>query len=127
MNQKMIDTLFSITIEIHENRWFGERTDPKKREDVQAWVAKQIAEIHGIYTIPSGASWGVITTKEKFDEYWKPIVKCHPKKCTVNEKQFHFAPSEYRAECGYYYGIIYPTMEKCPQCGGKLDYSGCDE
>lgn len=71
MTQKNIDAIFSIAITIHEDKWFGKREDKKDREEVQRWVAMQLAESEQIYTIPCGASWGVITTEEKFNEYWQ--------------------------------------------------------
>jgi hypothetical protein len=70
MTQDEINMLYSITIIIHENEWFGKRKKPRNREEVQEWVAKQLAECQNIYTTPCGMSWGVLTTKEHFDEYW---------------------------------------------------------
>ncbi|MFW6247111.1 MAG: hypothetical protein ACOC22_02985 [bacterium] len=71
MTQKELDTLFEITITIHEDQWFGKRKNPRSREEVQEWVTKQLAESQGIYTIPCGMSWGALTTKQRFDEYWR--------------------------------------------------------
>lgn len=69
MTQNELNTIFSITISIHENKFFGNdsRID---REIVQEWVAKQIAISLEIFTIPIGSSWGVITTEDKYKEYW---------------------------------------------------------
>jgi hypothetical protein len=66
MTQKELDVLFSLTISIHEHEWFNKRN----RDQVQEWVAKQLAESLGIFTIPIGMSWGSTVSKEHFDEYW---------------------------------------------------------
>lgn len=71
MTQEEVNTLFNITILIHENEWFGKREKPRDREEVQKWVAEQLALSLNVYTVPSGMSWGVLTTKEHFEEYWK--------------------------------------------------------
>lgn len=71
MTQKEIDTLFNITILIHESKWFGERNNPKDRDQVQQWVAERLANTLEIYTIPCGMSWGVKVDKDLYDEYWK--------------------------------------------------------
>lgn len=72
MTQKQINTLYHITILIHEDEWFGKRVEKTKRDrqEVQEWVAKTLAESMGIYTVPSGSSWGVLTTEDRFREYW---------------------------------------------------------
>ena len=70
MDQKQIDTLFNLTILIHEHEWFGKRKKPRDREEVQEWVAKKLASTMSIYTIPMGMSWGVLTDKENFNKYW---------------------------------------------------------
>ena len=70
MTQKEIDVLFELTLTVHEKNWFGKRKDKRDRDEVQEWVAKQLANSLGIYTIPCGASWGVLTTEENFDVYW---------------------------------------------------------
>lgn len=70
MTQEEINVLYNITIVIHEHEWFGKRKKPREREEVQEWVAKQLANSMDIYTIPIGMSWGSLTTKERFDEYW---------------------------------------------------------
>lgn len=70
MTQEQINFLYKLTISIHEHEWFGKRDKPRDREEVQEWVSKQLALGMGIYTTPCGMSWGVLTTKEKFDEYW---------------------------------------------------------
>ncbi len=69
MEQKEINLLYNLTITIHEHEWFGKRKKPRDREEVQEWVAKQLADSE-IYTTPCGSSWGVLTTKEHYDEYW---------------------------------------------------------
>ena len=71
MSQGEINTLYNLTILIHEHEWFGERKNPKNREEVQEWVSKNLAICQEIYTVPCGSSWGVLTTKEHFDNYWK--------------------------------------------------------
>lgn len=71
MSQEEINFLYNITILIHENEWFGKRKNPRNREEVQEWVSKQLAINLDIFTIPCGMSWGVLTTKENFEEYWK--------------------------------------------------------
>ena len=70
MTQEEINIIFNITILIHEDEWFGKRKNPRDREEVQEWVAKQLANNMNVYTIPRGMSWGGITTEEKFNEYW---------------------------------------------------------
>lgn len=70
MDQKQIDTLFNLTILIHEHEWFGERKETRNREEVQEWVSKKLASTMGVYTIPMGMSWGVLTDKENFNRYW---------------------------------------------------------
>ena len=70
MDQKQIDTLFNLTILIHEHEWFGERKKTRNREEVQEWVSKKLASTMGVYTIPMGMSWGVLTDKENFNRYW---------------------------------------------------------
>lgn len=71
MTQKEIDIFFALAIEIHDNKWFGERIKPKDRMIAMEWVTKQIAKNLEIYTIPMGSSWGVIVDKETYDKYWK--------------------------------------------------------
>lgn len=71
MTQQEINTLYEITITLHENEWFGKRRKPRDREEVQEWVAKQLASSLKIYTIPCGMSWGVLVDKQRFDEYWE--------------------------------------------------------
>ena len=68
IDQEIIDVIFSITLSIHENKWFKEKE--RTRDEVQEWVAKKLASCMDIYTTPCGMSWGILTTKEKFDEYW---------------------------------------------------------
>lgn len=70
MTQEQIDILYSMTILIHEHEWFGKRKKPKNRNEVQEWVSKKLASCIGVYTTPCGMSWGVLTTKEDFEEYW---------------------------------------------------------
>lgn len=69
MTQEEVDLIFSITISIHENEWFGERKKPRGREEVQEWVVKNLT-LRNVYTVPVGMSWGMLTSKEYFDEYW---------------------------------------------------------
>lgn len=80
MDNKEINLLFNLTILIHEDKWFEDNKSKgwfsnnkprRSREEVQEWVAKQLAKNLQIYTIPCGMSWGVLTDKEQFDEYWK--------------------------------------------------------
>lgn len=71
MTQKQIDTLYNLTILIHEDKWFGERKTSRNREEVQEWVSKQLADSMELYTTPCGSSWGVLTDKGSFDNYWK--------------------------------------------------------
>lgn len=70
MTQGEIDILYSLTIMIHEHEWFGKRKNARDRNEVQEWVAKKLANCMDIYTIPCGMGWGILTTKERFDEYW---------------------------------------------------------
>ena len=70
MKQEQIDTLYQLTILIHEHEWFGQRNNKRDRDEVQEWVAKKLASCMDIYTTPCGMSWGVLTTKEEFDKYW---------------------------------------------------------
>lgn len=80
MTQKEVDYIFSITIMIHEDKWFyenkgkrglfGELPKRRDREEVQEWVAQQLATCFGVYTVPCGMSWGVIVDKDYYDEYW---------------------------------------------------------
>lgn len=82
MTQEEIDIIYNITILIHEDEWFKskktksiwnifrQQQKQRDREEVQKWVARQLAVVK-VYTIPCGSSWGVLTTKEEFDNYWK--------------------------------------------------------
>jgi len=54
MTQKQINTLFELTLLIHENEWFGKKENPRDRDEVQEWVAKKLASSMNIYTIPCG-------------------------------------------------------------------------
>lgn len=65
--QKILATIMSITILIHEDKFF-KRPDIN-RNDVQAWVRKQLADIHEIYTIPVGSSWASFVSKEEYEKY----------------------------------------------------------
>jgi hypothetical protein len=69
MLQSEVDILFSISLVIHEESWFGKRTEPRDREEVQEWIAKQLA-LMKIYTAPCGASWGVLCSEEQYKEYY---------------------------------------------------------
>lgn len=71
MNQKELDVLFQITIAIHEHEWFGDNTKRRDREELQEWVARQLAGCLNLYTIPCGSSWGIETTEERYNNYWK--------------------------------------------------------
>lgn len=66
MTQEEINTLYSLTIAIHEHEWFGKRNEPRDREEVQEWVAKKLASCQEIYTIPCGSGWGTIGIKRIF-------------------------------------------------------------
>ena len=70
MTQEQINTLYNLTILIHEHEWFGKRKNLRDREEVQEWVAKKLASCMEIYTTPCGMIWGVLCSKEYFDEYW---------------------------------------------------------
>jgi hypothetical protein len=70
MTQKEVDIIFSLTIAVHEREWFGKRKNPVDRNKAQEWVAEQLALCLGIYTVPIGCSWGAITSKEHYEEYW---------------------------------------------------------
>ena len=59
MTQQEVNLLFNITILIHEN----EILKKKDREELQTWVAQQLAD-NEIYTVKSGMSWGVLVDKE---------------------------------------------------------------
>ena len=71
MTQEQIDVLYKMMILIHEHEWFGERKKMIDRNELQEWIAKSFANHMGVYTIPDNMSWGTLTTKEKFDKYWK--------------------------------------------------------
>ena len=71
MNQEQINILYEMTIMIHEDVWFGKRKEKRDRDEVQEWVSKTLASNMDIYTIPCGMSWGILVSKERFDEYWK--------------------------------------------------------
>ena len=43
MTQEEINALYSLTISIHQNEWFGNTTKRRSRDEVQEWVAKQLA------------------------------------------------------------------------------------
>lgn len=70
MTQDEIDLIFNLTITIHEDKWFGENGKRRDRNEIQEWVAIRLANMLNIYTIPCGMGWGILTTKEHFDEYW---------------------------------------------------------
>ena len=69
MTQKEVDVVFNITIMIYEHEWFKEKK--RTRDEVQAWVADQLAKACNIYTIPIGMSWGSIVSEERYNEYHK--------------------------------------------------------
>lgn len=68
MTQKEINVLYNSAIVVH--CVFNQPEKRRDIEEVQGWVAKSLADSE-IYTIPIGSSWGTLTTKELFDEYWK--------------------------------------------------------
>jgi len=70
MTQQEIDLIFTLTICVHEDKWFGENGKRRDRNEVQEWVAMRLANMCAIYTIPCGMGWGVITSRKYFDEYW---------------------------------------------------------
>jgi hypothetical protein len=70
MTQEQIDTLFQMTIMIHENSWFGSTVGRRDRDEVQEFVAMHLSVCLDIHTIPCGASWGVIVDKDEFNDYW---------------------------------------------------------
>jgi hypothetical protein len=71
ITQEQIDFIYNLTILIHEHQWFGTRDNSRDRDELQEWVAKQLASGLNIYTTPCGASWGILVTKEQFEKYWK--------------------------------------------------------
>ena len=56
MTQQELNVLFSITIVIHTDPWFKN----KSRDEVQNWVAQQLRDNLDIYSYPIGSSWGSI-------------------------------------------------------------------
>jgi hypothetical protein len=70
MTQKEIDLVFEMSLNIHEHPWFKEKT--RTREEVMDFVRAVLAQ-NEIYTIPMGASWGVITDKEIFKKINSPL------------------------------------------------------
>lgn len=70
MTQEEIDSVFQLAIMIHEEKWFGDNNKRRDRDEVQAWVAIQLAGL-GIYTRPCGSGWGVIVSKAEHEEYYK--------------------------------------------------------
>jgi hypothetical protein len=70
MTQEEINVLYNITIVIHEHEWFRKGKKRRDRNELQEWVSKELATTLNIYTIPCGMSWGVLCTKEDFEEYW---------------------------------------------------------
>lgn len=80
MTQEEINTLYEITIMIHENDWFGKRKKPKDRELVQEWVAQTLANTLQIYTIPVGMSWGMKVDENTYNEYWNEHSKLNKTK-----------------------------------------------
>lgn len=65
IDQDFINFLFNLTIVLYEHPWFKEKN--RTREEVQNWVAEKLAEIE-IYTVPIGMSWGILVTKEFYQE-----------------------------------------------------------
>ena len=70
MTQKELDVIFNITIMIYENPWFKKKE--RTRDEVQAWVSKQLAEAVEVYSIPMGMSWGHLVEEEQYDEFHNP-------------------------------------------------------
>lgn len=70
MTQEEINCVFQMTIMIHQENWFGKNNKRRDREEVQAWVAIQLAVL-GIYTRPCGSGWGVIVSKDEHEKYYK--------------------------------------------------------
>ncbi len=64
MTQKEINLIYNLTITIHIEPWFKN----KSREEVQEWVREQLAE-YNIFTIPMGMSWGVLCNKESYKKH----------------------------------------------------------
>lgn len=65
MTQDEVNLVFSITIAMFQDPWFKEKS--RTRDEVQNWVAEKLAAF-GVYTMPVGASWGVLISKEMYDE-----------------------------------------------------------
>lgn len=65
IDQDFINVLFEITITIHEDSWFKDKK--RTRDEVQNWVAEKLAE-NGIYTVPVGASWGMLVSETFYKE-----------------------------------------------------------
>lgn len=65
MTQYELDVVFGITSTIYMEPWFKEKE--RTLAEVQAWVAEQLA-FYGIFTVPVGASWGILTNKETYDD-----------------------------------------------------------
>lgn len=75
MTQEEVNTIFAITIMLHEEAFFAkgdakQRKHRINREIAQEWVARQLATSLEVYTIPVGSSWGVIVDKERYTAYW---------------------------------------------------------
>lgn len=70
MTQKEIDLVFNITIVLYEHPWFKEKE--RTRDEVQNWVREKLGN-HEIFTIPVGMSWGLLVSKEHYNEYSKRI------------------------------------------------------
>jgi len=75
MTQEQINTLYNLTILIHEHEWFGKRKKSRDREEVQEWVSQKLASSMGIYTVPVGMSWGSKVDRDKYIEYWTENTK----------------------------------------------------
>lgn len=65
MTQEEVNLIFNITILMHEHPWFKEKK--RTRDEVQNWVTEKLAE-NEIYTVPVGMSWGVLCSKERYDD-----------------------------------------------------------
>lgn len=62
--QKLVDISFQLVYTALEN---AEHFKSKTQEERMEWVAKQLRDC-GFYTIPSGASWGVLVDKDRYEE-----------------------------------------------------------
>lgn len=66
MTQEEVDLVYSITIAMYEHPWFKEKS--RTRDEVQNWVREQLSA-HNILTVPAGMAWGVLCSKERYNQY----------------------------------------------------------